>query len=112
MYINPGFTRRIIGLKDEESDAILKLLFNASLPPSDRTIRSTSADMIIQHISVAADLQVRVKWDDRTVSIWDNRVTSHTAISDYNVHSPDDGLRHGVRLTTLAEQPVGIHGFD
>ena len=64
-----------------------------------------------QRISIAADLQVRVKWDDRTVSIWDNRVTSHTAISDYNVHNPDKGLRHGVRLTTLAGQPVGIHGF-
>jgi alpha-ketoglutarate-dependent taurine dioxygenase len=27
LYINPGFTRRIIGLKDEESDALLQLLF-------------------------------------------------------------------------------------
>jgi len=27
LYINPGFTRRIIGLKDEESEALLKLLF-------------------------------------------------------------------------------------
>jgi sulfonate dioxygenase len=25
--VNPGFTKRIIGLKDEESDAILQLLF-------------------------------------------------------------------------------------
>ena len=27
LFINPGFTKRIIGLKDEESDALLKLLF-------------------------------------------------------------------------------------
>jgi sulfonate dioxygenase len=27
LYTNPGFTRRIIGLKDEESDALLQLLF-------------------------------------------------------------------------------------
>jgi sulfonate dioxygenase len=27
LYINPGFTRRIVGLKDEESDALLQLLF-------------------------------------------------------------------------------------
>jgi sulfonate dioxygenase len=72
--------------------------------------RMANADEYFQHISVSADLQVRVKWDDRTVSIWDNRVTSHTAISDYNVHNPEEGLRHGVRLTTLAERPVGVKG--
>jgi sulfonate dioxygenase len=71
--------------------------------------KMANADECLQHISVSADLQVRVKWDDRTVSIWDNRVTSHT-ISDYNVHNPEEGLRHGVRLTTLAEQPVGVQG--
>lgn len=27
-FVNPGFTKRIVGLKDEESDAILKLLFS------------------------------------------------------------------------------------
>lgn len=27
LFVNPGFTKRIVGLKDEESDAILKLLF-------------------------------------------------------------------------------------
>lgn len=30
LFVNPGFTKRIIGLKDEESEAILKLLFKAS----------------------------------------------------------------------------------
>jgi sulfonate dioxygenase len=28
LFVNPGFTKRIVGLKDEESDAILKLLFS------------------------------------------------------------------------------------
>lgn len=27
LFVNPGFTRRIVGLKDEESDAILQLLY-------------------------------------------------------------------------------------
>ncbi|KAK3659473.1 hypothetical protein LTR56_001363 [Elasticomyces elasticus] len=92
LFVNPGFTRRIIGLKDEESEAILELLF--------------------RHIATSADLQVRVKWDDRTVVLWDNRVTAHTAISDYDVLDPDEGLRHGSRITTLGEKPVGVHGLE
>ncbi|KAH8594562.1 hypothetical protein B0O99DRAFT_625213 [Bisporella sp. PMI_857] len=92
LFVNPGFTKTIIGLKEEESDALLKLLFN--------------------HITSSQDIQVRVKWDDRTVSIWDNRVTAHTAISDYDVHSQEEGLRHGFRITTLGERPVGVDGLE
>ncbi|KAH6657822.1 dioxygenase-like protein [Truncatella angustata] len=92
LFVNPGFTKRIIGLKDEESEAILKLLFN--------------------HISQSQDVQVRVKWDDGTVALWDNRVTAHTAISDYDVHNEEEGLRHGFRITTLAERPVGVNGLE
>ncbi|KAF2097987.1 TauD-domain-containing protein [Rhizodiscina lignyota] len=92
LFINPGFTRRIIGLKDEESDAILQLLF--------------------RHISQGQDFQVRIKWDDRTVSLWDNRVTAHTAISDYDVNNEGEGLRHGFRITTLGESPKGVNGLD
>ncbi len=57
-------------------------------------------------------MQVRVKWDNETVSLWDNRVTAHTAISDYDVHSEQEGLRHGFRITTLAEKPVGVNGLE
>jgi len=42
------------------------------------------------------------------VSIGDNRVTAHTAISDYDVHDPEEGLRHGFRITTLGEQPISV----
>ena len=31
LFVNPGFTKRIIGLKDEESDAILELLFKVGI---------------------------------------------------------------------------------
>jgi sulfonate dioxygenase len=64
--------------------------------------------MLYQHINHSADIQVRVKWDNRTVSIWDNRVTAHTAISDYDVNNPEEGLRHGFRITTLGEKPVSV----
>ncbi|KAK4952432.1 hypothetical protein LTR10_009238 [Elasticomyces elasticus] len=92
LFVNPGFTRRIVGLKYEESEAILQLLF--------------------RHISTSADVQVRSKWDDRTVVLWDNRVTAHTAISDYDVLDPDEGLRYGFRITTLGEKPVGVNGLE
>ncbi|KAK9414955.1 putative Dioxygenase-like protein [Seiridium unicorne] len=92
LFVNPGFTKRIIGLKDEESDAILQLLF--------------------RHISQSQDTQVRVKWDEGTVALWDNRVTAHTAISDYDVHSEEEGLRHGFRITTLSERLAGSRDDD
>jgi sulfonate dioxygenase len=65
----------------------------------------------IKHISEGQDFQVRIKWDDRTVSLWDNRVTAHTAISDYDVHNEEEGLRHGFRITTLGEVPEGVNGL-
>ncbi|KAF2119510.1 dioxygenase-like protein [Lophiotrema nucula] len=89
LFVQPGFTRRIIGLKDEESDAILKILY--------------------KHIASSQDIQARVKWDDRTVALWDNRVTAHTAISDYDVEG--EGLRQGFRITTLGEVPEGVNGL-
>ena len=65
-----------------------------------------------QHITNGQDFQVRVKWEEGTVSLWDNRVTAHTAISDYNYDHPQEGYRHGIRLTTLADKPVGVNRLD
>jgi len=92
LFVNPGFTKRIVGLRDEESDALLKLLFH--------------------HISLGQDFQARVKWEEGTVALWDNRVTAHTAISDYDVRNPREGVRHGVRITTLGERPRGVDGLE
>ncbi|KAF3048036.1 hypothetical protein E8E12_007988 [Didymella heteroderae] len=91
LFMIPGFTKSIVGLKTEESDAILKLLFT--------------------HILQGQDIQARVKWDDRTVALWDSKVTAHTAISDYNTSDDGEGLRQGFRITTLAEIPVGVNGL-
>lgn len=63
----------------------------------------------MKHIAQSQDIQVRLKWDDRTVALWDNRVTAHTAISDYDVNG--EGLRQGFRITTLGEVPVGVNGL-
>lgn len=74
-------TRYIVGLKQEESDAILKFLY--------------------EHIAWSADFQARVKWEEGTVVVWDNRVTQHSALVDWH----DGDRRHLARITPQAERP-------
>ncbi|KAK4706102.1 sulfonate dioxygenase, partial [Phenoliferia sp. Uapishka_3] len=82
LFVNPHFCRKIVGLKTEESDAILNLLYN--------------------HIAQSADIQARLKWKPKTVVMWDNRVVAHTAIVDF---ARGGGRRHGARITPQAERP-------
>ncbi|CAG9992751.1 unnamed protein product [Clonostachys byssicola] len=81
LYINPQFTRDIVGLKKEESDAILNFLY--------------------EHIAWGADFQARVKWEESTVVVWDNRLTQHTALVDWK----SGQRRHLARITPQAERP-------
>lgn len=113
LFVNPGFTRRIVGLKDEESDAILQLLYKVRYRDGVHacTRKTLLTRSRLQHIAQSQDIQARVKWDDRTVALWDNRVTAHTAISDYDVSDEGEGLRQGFRITTLAEVPEGVNGL-
>ncbi|KZV73869.1 alpha-ketoglutarate catabolism dioxygenase [Peniophora sp. CONT] len=82
LYINQGFTRRIVDFKAEESEYLLKFLFD--------------------HISKGADFQVRASYEPGTVVLWDNRITVHSATPDY----ARDERRHAVRLTPQAEKPI------
>ncbi|KAI1746467.1 hypothetical protein F4782DRAFT_74457 [Xylaria castorea] len=81
LYVNPQFTRRIVGMKKEESDAILKFLYD--------------------HIGFGADFHTRVKWEEGTVVVWDNRVTQHSALLDWK----NGQRRHLARITPQAERP-------
>ncbi|OAA68285.1 alpha-ketoglutarate-dependent taurine dioxygenase [Niveomyces insectorum RCEF 264] len=81
LYVNPQFTREIVGLKKEESNALLDFLYN--------------------HLAIGADFQARVKWEEKTVVVWDNRVTQHTALVDWK----DGERRHLARITPQAERP-------
>jgi sulfonate dioxygenase len=74
-------TREIEGLKKEESDALLKFLYD--------------------HLAFGADFHIRVKWEAGTVVLWDNRVTQHSALIDWN----DGSRRHLARITPQAERP-------
>ncbi|KAG6891056.1 hypothetical protein C0995_014145 [Termitomyces sp. Mi166 len=82
LYVNRQFTRRIVGLKREESETLLKFLFD--------------------HIDKSGDNQARVKWQPGTVVLWDNRITAHSAIVDYK---DSRERRHGARITPQAERP-------
>ncbi|KAL0087181.1 hypothetical protein F4703DRAFT_1850913 [Phycomyces blakesleeanus] len=82
IYVNPVFTRRIVGLSKRESDTLL--------------------DFLYEHVSGGHDFQVRFRWEENSIAIWDNRVTFHCPIPDYI----GGGKRHGWRITAQAERPV------
>ncbi|KAJ7230638.1 hypothetical protein GGX14DRAFT_411594 [Mycena pura] len=83
LYVNKQFTRRIVGMKKEESDLLLNFLYD--------------------HIAKSGDHQARIKWEPNSMVLWDNRVTAHSAMSDY-AHLK--ARRHGARITPQAERPI------
>ena len=62
LYVNPDFTTKIKGLTRKESDALLTLLFAQFEKP---------------------EVQARLRWEQNTVAIWDNRATQHRAVPDF-----------------------------
>ncbi|KAL4941980.1 hypothetical protein BDV06DRAFT_222605 [Aspergillus oleicola] len=82
LYVNPVYTKRIVGFDQEESDCILKFLFD--------------------HIAKRQDFSCRVRYEQGTVLVWDQRVTNHSQTLDY----PVGDRRHGFRLTPLANKPI------
>ena len=62
LYVNPDFTTKIKGLARKESDLLLTLLFTQFEKP---------------------EVQARLRWEQNTVAIWDNRATQHRAVADF-----------------------------
>lgn len=62
LYINPPFTRMIVGMSWNDSQRLLDYLFD--------------------HID-SPEFQVRFRWRPRSLAMWDNRVTQHYAVNDY-----------------------------
>ena len=60
--VNRSFTQHIVGMLKAESDRLLEYLYS--------------------HID-QPEHQVRFRWRDNSVAIWDNRVTQHYALADY-----------------------------
>ena len=78
IYINPGFTNHIVGLNSTDSNNLLNYLFTFMNKP---------------------EFQIRFKWSEQTIAMWDNRCTMHYAIGDY---MPFHRKMH--RVTVLNDQ--------
>ena len=79
LFVNSGFTSHVVGLRPDESRAIL--------------------DMLFRHIAMTPRLHCRVEWEPGTLTFWDNRCTQHHAVWDYH---PDS--RRGERVSILADE--------
>ena len=63
LYVNPGFTRNIVGWSETESEALLSFLYKHASHPQFST---------------------RFNWQPGSLAMWDNRATWHNAINDYH----------------------------
>ena len=80
LNVNQSFTRNIINESQGQSDHILQFLF--------------------QHIT-KPEFQVRFRWHNNSIAIWDNRITQHYAVLDYLPN-----IRHMHRVTVLNDKRV------
>ena len=79
LYVNRGFTRRILGIPGDESDALLRYLFEHAENPL---------------------WQCRFQWTPNAIAFWDNRCAQHRAMWDYWPHTR---LAH--RVTVKGDRP-------
>lgn len=81
LYVNEHFTRRIVEMSHDESEALLGLLVN----------------WVKQ-----ARFTVRWQWSEGTIAMWDNRATQHSVLNDF------EGERIIQRATVMGDVPEGV----
>ncbi len=79
LFVNSGFTTRILGVAPDEGDAILRHLF--------------------RHVEHPA-FQCRFRWTPNALAFWDNRCAQHHAVWDYW-----PARRYGNRVTIKGDRP-------
>jgi taurine dioxygenase len=82
IYVNKTFTTRIIGMRDDESNMLLRFLWDQTHIP---------------------EYQVRIRWQPGTVVMWDNRSTQHCLVFDRG----QSAHRLMTRVTVEEDCPVG-----
>ncbi len=80
LYVNRGFTRRILGIPRDESEGVLRYLYEHMENPL---------------------FQCRFRWRANSVAFWDNRCVQHHALWDYWPQT-----RSGFRVTVRGEKPI------
>ena len=80
LYVNRGFTRCILGIPRDESEGVLRYLYEHMENPL---------------------FQCRFRWRTNSVAFWDNRCVQHHALWDYWPET-----RSGFRVTVRGERPV------
>jgi taurine dioxygenase len=79
LFVNEGYTTRLLGVERKESDAVLNYLFDHLRTP---------------------EFQIRHHWHKGDLVVWDNRITQHYAVADYAVR------RLMYRITLKGDKPV------
>jgi len=78
LFVNPVFTKHIIGVSEAESKALLGLMYEIMIEP---------------------ERVVRWNWQQGDLAFWDNRCTAHYAVADYS----ERRIMH--RTTVAGEKP-------
>jgi len=63
LYVSGNWVDRIVDLPDDESEALLRFLY--------------------EHVK-SPEFQVRFRWRRDSIAFWDNRATQHYAVADYH----------------------------
>ena len=79
LFVNEGYTTRLLGVARKESDAVLNHLFDHLRTP---------------------EFQIRHHWRKGDLVVWDNRITQHYAVADYGER------RLMYRITIQGDRPV------
>jgi taurine dioxygenase len=87
LFVNPTFTRYIVGLNDRENRAILDLLYGQMARP---------------------EFSVRFHWEPHSLAFWDNRATAHVGPLDPGTADLERVVR---RVTLVGDVPVGPDGY-
>jgi taurine dioxygenase len=80
IYVNRGFTKRLVGVPRDESEGMLRYLFD--------------------HVENSL-FQCRFRWRPNSIAFWDNRCVQHRAMWDYW-----PATRSGNRVTVKGDRPV------
>ena len=86
LFVNPGFTKRINDVSEEESTNLLNLLFQQITRP---------------------EYTARFRWAPGSIAFWDNRAAAHQGPGDFAYL---DAERVLYRITLEGDVPVSIDG--